>query len=489
MFAFLTNRYAIVALLLLVVVYRLVCIHFTGLPLFYDEAHYYFWSLSPEFGYFSKPPVVAWLIQLSTAVLPVSEFSVKLFAPVLYGASALLVMAIGTECYDRSTGALAALLFISMPLVSFNSLFITTDAPLLFCWSLASWFAIRAIKRNQWIDWLATGIATGFGLLSKYTMVLLPLSLFLYLLTSREHRQLLGSPRSWLGLVLAVLIYLPNLWWNQQHAFISFQHTQEISQLDRSLLHPSRLFEFIGGQLLAFGIVAMFFFVKLALQKQRYLHQPTRFLLFLTLPGLLGFCLLSLLSRANQNWAAPVYVSASVLAAHMLLGRAKLWSALALGLNVLVMSGFYHYHSVQSLAGIEINRRNDPYHRLLGWRELGNQLSHWQQRYPQAQLLAEKRKLLAYFGFYSTPRFAGHVAIWNPHNRVSNQYHITANLSDADTGPYLFVSEHPLPAATLSRFRIADLLARESVSVYPNLQRKLYIYYVEGFEGYDSSTH
>ena len=48
-----------------------------GLELYADEAYYWLWSLRPAPGYFDHPPMVAWLIGLSSAVLP-GELGVRL---------------------------------------------------------------------------------------------------------------------------------------------------------------------------------------------------------------------------------------------------------------------------------------------------------------------------------------------------------------------------------------------------------------------------
>ena len=47
---------------------RLVALKFNATDLFFDEAQYWSWSLEPAFGYYSKPPLIAWVIGAATAV-------------------------------------------------------------------------------------------------------------------------------------------------------------------------------------------------------------------------------------------------------------------------------------------------------------------------------------------------------------------------------------------------------------------------------------
>ncbi|HWU81152.1 MAG TPA: 4-amino-4-deoxy-L-arabinose transferase, partial [Caulobacter sp.] len=45
---------------------RLIALFVTPLELYPDEAQYWLWSRELAFGYFSKPPMIAWLIWLTT---------------------------------------------------------------------------------------------------------------------------------------------------------------------------------------------------------------------------------------------------------------------------------------------------------------------------------------------------------------------------------------------------------------------------------------
>ena len=53
-------------------------LNFTTFNLFGDEAQYWLWSKNIDFGYFSKPPLLAWAIRVYTEVLGESFVSLKL---------------------------------------------------------------------------------------------------------------------------------------------------------------------------------------------------------------------------------------------------------------------------------------------------------------------------------------------------------------------------------------------------------------------------
>jgi len=107
---------------------RLLWLAFQTAGLYPDEAQYWFWSRHLALGYYSKPPLVAWLIALTTGLFGNGEFAVRLSAPLLHAAAAGLVYAIGVRLYDRRIGYWSALAYATLPGVSLSAFLISTDA-------------------------------------------------------------------------------------------------------------------------------------------------------------------------------------------------------------------------------------------------------------------------------------------------------------------------------------------------------------------------
>lgn len=111
---------------------RIALLVVSPLDLFVDEAQYWLWSTQPAAGYFSKPPLIAWLIALTTRLAGEAAWAVRLASPLLHAGAAGFILLAGRVLYDARTGAAAALVYLTLPAVSFSSLLISTDAPLLF---------------------------------------------------------------------------------------------------------------------------------------------------------------------------------------------------------------------------------------------------------------------------------------------------------------------------------------------------------------------
>src|ERR1041384_3830430 len=168
---------------------RLISLAATTAELYPDEAQYWFWSLHPALGYYSKPPLVAWVIGLTTRVLGDSEFAIRLTAPFLHAIAAAFVYGIAARLHDRRTRLWSALAYITLPGVSLSAFLISTDAVLLPCWAAALYAFIRAREPGGERWWLAVGIAAGLGLLAKYAMAYWLLSAFGYVLLVRDERR------------------------------------------------------------------------------------------------------------------------------------------------------------------------------------------------------------------------------------------------------------------------------------------------------------
>src|SRR5262249_23717792 len=155
-----------------------------------------------DWSYYSKGPLVAWLIRLScelfggwSLTLTGTEMlAVRL--PALVCGSLLLVSlyVLTVQVYRREGLALALVaLALTVPVMAAGSTLMTIDAPYTCCWGWALVLGHRAVFRNSRLSWLGAGLLVGLGILAKYTMVLWPASLGLFLLVTPARRHLLSQ--------------------------------------------------------------------------------------------------------------------------------------------------------------------------------------------------------------------------------------------------------------------------------------------------------
>lgn len=475
------------SLIVALMAWRVVFLAFDPPNLSFDEAQYWAWAQTIQLGYYSKPPVVAWVIAATTGLFGDGEGAVKLGSTLAHGGTALVLLALGNRLWGRSVGAWSAVGWITMPAVSLSSLMITTDPFLLFFWAAGLLALVEApLAGGRWNRWWAVlGVSFGLGLLSKYAMLFFPIGLLLWMAWDKEGRRLARQPGLWLGFGLGLLIYAPNLIWNATNGFVSYLHTKDNANLSHgTLFHPGKLAEFLGGQFGVFGPVLMAaLVVALAAALRRGSDSRMRMMASFCLPVLVVMTVESVLSRANANWTAPAFVSGTVLVSAYLATRAQFLLKLSLALHLLAAATLADLDGVRALLRLPDSAKWDPEKRLKAWDDVGARVSDVLAAHPGARLLADERKVLATLIYYVRPHPFDAVK-WNPSGVIHDYFDQTTALSPGP-GTWIYVTEQTtLAAGIAASFDHAEKVVDIRVPIHPDYVRAVTVWRLDGFRGY-----
>jgi 4-amino-4-deoxy-L-arabinose transferase-like glycosyltransferase len=467
-----------------VTVARLVWLALGKADLYPDEAQYWAWSLHPAFGYYSKPPLVAWLIALTTGVFGESEVAVRLAAPLLHFATALTLFALARRLYDARVAAWSAVIYATLPGVTVSAIIMSTDAPLMLCWTVALYCFVRAREDEDWRWWLAVGAAAGVGLLAKYAMAYWLLSGLLFLAMARgEQRHL---PRYLGACALALLIYAPNFVWNWMHRFASYRHTADNAALSGPLFHTHTFFDFFGSQFGVFGPLLFAVLLAILLQGRRtFAEKRAALLACFALPTLAMMLTVSFLSHAQPNWSAPTFVSATILVVAWLLARelkAVLAASLVLHIGAAVV--LLELRDIAHAAGYELPGKNDPLHRLRGWSQLGTIVARDLRMNPGVHLLVENREDMAALLYYVHPHPFDALK-WNgDDDKPNDQFDIDADPARSIGQDFLMVSSTPDIKRITSRFTTLGPIQHIFIPLGGGEGRDYIVELLGGFKGY-----
>ncbi len=297
----LTLIFALVHLILAVVI-----------PLVEDEAYYALWATVPSAGYYDHPPMIAWWIAAGEALFGPTRLGVRLLATLGYAAVTPLVARIALLASGEPRLAFRAALFYNATALILAMGFIATpDAPSTFFWALTAWAlaeALAAPRSQGW--WLVAGLASGLGVLSKFTNLFLWVGLALWLLASRAGRAQLGRRATWAGAGLALAVLVPFAAWNLAHHGAGL--TRQFSRLGGAAEAPS-----LAGLAIFLATTAVLvtpLIAAAALQGARR-PGPARLQLWLGAPLLAYMSFHALHSSIQLNWMAPLFPGAAVLAA------------------------------------------------------------------------------------------------------------------------------------------------------------------------------
>jgi len=340
-----------------------------------DEAYYWTWSLHPALSYFDHPPMIAWVLWLSTHLFGTNRWGVRfpsLFVSVLIG---LLLYRMAKEMFrDRWAGLWAVLLVTSTLLFSAGAFLITPDSIVIPFFLLALYSFWKAIDRNSDREMLLSGLWFGLGLLSKYTMVLLGPLLVLFLLLDPRGRSWFSRPSLWGAGGVALLLFTPVILWNSRHDWASFRFQWHHGMQAHQMAPLDGLSDYLGGQIgVMTPIVYLLILAAGAIAAVGLFRERSRPLLFLWLtsyPILLFFAYSSLKAKVEANWPVEGYLGAFLVTGALLTGwEVKPWLlrtalfGVGLGLFANLLVGLQVFWPL-----LPIDPRVDPTGRMAGFR-------------------------------------------------------------------------------------------------------------------------
>ena len=285
------------------------------IPLSGDEAYYWVWSLNLQAGYYDHPPAIAALIRAMTALFGDGLSAVRMAAVVCLTGACVYVQIMTNRVFGPRAAALALALAVLVPVSQMGFSLATPDAPLTLFWSAAACHGLEAATgRGRWRDFLLTGLFAGLALQSKYTAVLLPAALILFVVMRR--RDLLASGKLWAAAALAAAVFAPVILWNATHGFESFSFQYNHGSAKGGGIEWHGFVEFLAGQAVVLSPLVLVVLI-LALAGRRWWWQDDRrlYLALCFLAPMALFVEKALWVKVQLNWAAPAYATAMVLVA------------------------------------------------------------------------------------------------------------------------------------------------------------------------------
>jgi 4-amino-4-deoxy-L-arabinose transferase-like glycosyltransferase len=189
-------------------------------------------------GYVAYPPLTPFLARVELGLFGPSLVGVRLLSAAAQCVAMVFTGLIAGELGGkRWAQAVAALAAGSAPIsLVQGALFQYVSFDYLW-WVLIAYCTLRLLKSRDARWWLAIGVVAGLGLLTRYTISVLLISLAVgVLITSGwwwfTQRWL------WAGVTAALLIWLPNLVWQFQHGFVSLEFLSAIHARDVAIGRP-----------------------------------------------------------------------------------------------------------------------------------------------------------------------------------------------------------------------------------------------------------
>ncbi len=408
---------------------RLAFIAAVPLDLAPDEAYYWDWSRMVDWGYYSKPPMIAWINALSTGLLGSTPFSVRLPAVLLSAVSLAFIFLLTRRLFSSRTAFWGAFATAASPGSCALGFIMTIDAPLFCLWSAALYTFWRAVegRDNSAGWWILLGIILGLGALSKQMMLVFPCLILIFLFFETGDRKRLKGPWPYISIVIGLLSLLPMVYWNMENHWITLQHTtHHFGGHHRSGLYFLKTFsDFLGSQAALITPLTWLLFILLSAGSLFRIFRLSRQARFLFLFGgfvLVFFFLLSFRQYINANWPGVFYISGLIALSGWYTGFLSVgkWVDKLRGVFVPgVLLGALLALSVYALPFVLPHTdlsggKLDPSGRLRGWKHFAHEIDAVRHTLPRPEktfILTSRRQYTSELAFY----IPGHprVYLWN----------------------------------------------------------------------------
>ena len=306
----------------------------------FDEAYYYLYTLHPDWSYFDHPPLVAFTTGIGIWLTgEVSQFTIRIGTLLLYTGSLIFLYLAALRLYTLQIAINTLAIASAIPIfqIAFGILNIP-DTPLLFFWTISLWlatqefFGYRVYRPSFRLTLLC--FTVGLACLGKYHGFILGLGLIGFCFFSPNYRRALKSRWFSLGIPIFLLTISPVLYWNISHDWVSFRFQSDRAipnsgyQLDRVIvtLLVEMLYLFP-----TFGFPLLWAVIRTTIQQIRSFNwqqytsnrsfnpdwdlEKRALLLWLSLPLILGFTIVSGYQQILPAWKMPGYWSATMLLA------------------------------------------------------------------------------------------------------------------------------------------------------------------------------
>ncbi len=484
------DRYFIALLIInsLIALFRVGYVIYYPTDLAPDEALYWDYSRHPQLSYYAKPPLIAYIINLSTSLFGNTEIGVRFPAIIMSALTSLLIYRLTLYLFnDRKLAFLSGIILSLSVGFQLMGILMTIDTPLSFFWVASLYFLAKAFKENKTTQWILAGFMGMLAFLSKYTGILLPFLALLFAFI--KDREKLKEKGIYLFTTITLVGLIPVILWNYTNDWVGFKHVFTLAGItdkeipERGNFNPFRILEYLGGQILITG-PSLFPYIILSFYKfTRSIDYKHIFLIIFSLPIFISFMLLSLYTKVEANWPSFGYfavlplISALILSTYNTLKYVHLFSlTIALLFTLLI-----HFTPLLDKIGMSslLPPEKDPHARLAGWKGLGDFVSKLKGK--NTFVFSDKYQITAELAFYV--RGNPEVFCVNRGRRM-NQYdmwkHKMLNYKGKNA---IFVSYSPIDESIKQGFKKVTKEEIYTVIWRNKKVRELYVYLLEGYNG------
>jgi hypothetical protein len=219
-----------------------------------DELYFLVASHHLAFGYVDQPPLAV-LLARTTDIFGTNPTAIRILPALAAGAIIVIAARLAALFGAGRGGRVLAALGTACAPVLMGACHIGNTTPYdLLAWAVVLLCVSTALLRDRPRWWLGAGAAAGIGLQNEYLITTLVGALVVGILLTSAHRRVLATRWPWLGGLIALVIWAPNLAWQFANGWPQATMASSLHQ------HNTSAGDYIGGlpgQLVLTGILGV----------------------------------------------------------------------------------------------------------------------------------------------------------------------------------------------------------------------------------------
>lgn len=278
-----------------------------------DSAEALVWGMIGEWGTNKHPPLSGWLAWIAWFCSGKSPTSLYVLSQLLVCGGLLYIYKLATCFLQKEQALIAAIFMEGIAYYSFVTPEYNCNIVALFLWPACAYYFYQGIKNNRLYDWLIFGFFAGLNVINKYVSGILLFCLGLYLLGTKEGRNILKSWKIYCGAFLSLVIIMPHLVWLYNHDFFVIDYflgRAGSNNLPYGLGHVVYPLKFLGAQIITALATLLIFAVSYYHRKQKnpVSSNNHKFIFFAGILPLLLMIAIPLISgvKLKSMWGSPV---------------------------------------------------------------------------------------------------------------------------------------------------------------------------------------
>jgi len=289
-------------------------------PIIKDEAYYWRWSQDLDWGFFDHPPLVAFIIKLSSFffadALGIRFITVLLNALMIKILWELIPVKNKTH---KNSAFIFFMILMAMPFVNLYGFITTPDAPLLFFSALYLLALKRFEAKSQLFNILFLSLAAALLIYTKYFGGIVILLSFIF------NPKLFLKKSTYLVGILAFIILIPYLYWLYNNDFISLNY-HLFQRKSIGYLQPKFVYGYLLGTIGILNPALILLLFWQLVKKKVAVSKENSFMIRMFVGYLAFFFLYSFRSWIEAHWIAFAVIPMTLLLYDLCILNMKLFN-------------------------------------------------------------------------------------------------------------------------------------------------------------------